>query len=105
MDQFHDLYDIPLVIIETTSGESFTANKRGTIRIAIISDSLFDLPDIPIMLIDVIYVDTYNTHAYTLVPGIAKWALRSRILMAGTYMRGILFNLNVLMFSFLVILR
>ena len=44
-------------------------------------------------------------HACTLVPRIAEWALKSQIPMAGTYMHGILFTPNVLMFAFLVTLR
>ena len=53
---FHNLYDILPVTDETVSGESFTINKRGMIRIVIISDPSFDLPDVPITLMDVIYV-------------------------------------------------
>ena len=50
-------------------------------------------------------INTHYTHAYTLVPRIAKQALKSWIPVADTYMHGILLNPNVLMFAFLVTLR
>ena len=34
------------VIIKIASGESFTANKRGSIKIAIVSNPTFDLADV-----------------------------------------------------------
>ena len=51
------------------------------------------------------YVDTHYMHTYTLVSGITEQVLKSQITVAGTYMCGILFNPNVLMFTFLVTLR
>ena len=46
LDLFHDLYNIPLVINETASRESFTTNQRGMSKIAIVSDPMFNLADI-----------------------------------------------------------
>ena len=37
------------------SSESFTATQRGSIRTRIVSDPIYDLPDLPVTLIDVIY--------------------------------------------------
>ena len=56
LELFQSLNDIPPVTIETASGDSFTANQRGTIRIAIVSDPSLELLDVPITLTDVIYV-------------------------------------------------
>jgi hypothetical protein len=42
-------------VLTIANGESIIANQRGTIRIKIASDPRWDLPDIPIMLTDVIY--------------------------------------------------
>ena len=52
---FISMYDIKPITIETASGESFTANQRGSIRMRIVSDPTHDLPDLPVTLIDVIY--------------------------------------------------
>ena len=53
---FLTMEDVPLVQIECASCDTFTANQKGTINISITSDPTFDLPDIPIMLTNVIYV-------------------------------------------------
>ena len=37
------------------SSESFTATQHGSIRMRIVSDPIYDLPDLPVTLIDVIY--------------------------------------------------
>ena len=52
---FHTISDIPPITTETASGESFTANQRGTICTNIVSDPSLELPDVPIHLTDVIY--------------------------------------------------
>jgi Pol polyprotein, beta-barrel domain len=52
---FLSMHDIAPVRIDIANGESITANQRGTIGIKIASDPQWDLPDIPIMLTDVIY--------------------------------------------------
>ena len=49
------MYNIKPITIETASGESFTAMQHGSIRMRIISDLTYDLPDLPVTLIDVIY--------------------------------------------------
>ena len=53
---FKSIHSIPPLIIETASGDSFTATQRGTIHITICSDPAIDLPNLPITLLDVIYV-------------------------------------------------
>ena len=55
LELFQSLNDIPPVTIETASRDSFTANQRGTICIAIVSDPSLELPDVPITLTNVIY--------------------------------------------------
>lgn len=51
-DLFESMYVVPTITIETASGKSFTANKRGTIKIMIQS---YDMDDIDIMLQEVMY--------------------------------------------------
>ena len=53
MNLFQSLYVVPPIIIETASGESFTSNQRGNIRIKIKSD---DLDDVSVTLLEVVYV-------------------------------------------------
>ena len=53
---FLTMEDIPPVQIECISGDTFTANQKGTINISITSDPTFSLPDVPITLTNVIYV-------------------------------------------------
>ena len=52
---FISIYDINPITIEMASSESFTATQRGSIRMRIVSDPIYDLPDLPVTLIDVIY--------------------------------------------------
>ena len=52
---FQSLNDIPPITIETASGDSFTANQLSTICIKIIPDPSYWLPNVPIMLTDIIY--------------------------------------------------
>ena len=59
---FKDLQETSPITIQTASGEVFTANQRGTIRIRIVSTPDFNLPDIPITLTDVIYVPKLKTN-------------------------------------------
>ena len=56
LELFQSLNDSPPVTIETASGDSFTANQRGMIHIAIVSDPSLELLDVPITLTNVIYV-------------------------------------------------
>ena len=53
---FHTIERINPVTIKTASGESFTANQCGTVRIVINSDTRFRLPNVPVTLLDVIYI-------------------------------------------------
>ena len=53
---FHTIEQIDPITIETASGESLTANQRGTVRIIIASKTHFQLPSIHISLLNVIYV-------------------------------------------------
>ena len=46
---------MPPITIETASGDSFTANQRGTIQIEITSDPIHNLPKVSITLTNVIY--------------------------------------------------
>ena len=52
---FISLYNIDPITIETASSKSFIATQRGSIRMRIVSDPIYDLPDLPVTLIDVIY--------------------------------------------------
>ena len=53
---FLTMEDIAPIQIECASGDTFTANQKGTINISITSDPTFSLPDVPITLTNVIYV-------------------------------------------------
>jgi Reverse transcriptase (RNA-dependent DNA polymerase)/gag-polypeptide of LTR copia-type/Pol polyprotein, beta-barrel domain len=53
---FESIEDISPIIIETASGDAFEANKRGTVRITLRSEPSSDLEDMPITLLNVIYV-------------------------------------------------
>ena len=53
---FQELCPVEPVSIEIASGESFISSERGTINITIHSDPQYHLPDLPIMLQEVIYV-------------------------------------------------
>jgi transposase InsO family protein len=62
LDLFETIDDIPPITIETASGDAFRATKRGTIDITIRSDMSSGLKDIPITLMDVIYVPKLNAN-------------------------------------------
>jgi len=62
IDLFESIYDIQTVTIETASGDAFTANQRGTVRITIFSDPTTQLPDLPITLLEVIYAPKLNAN-------------------------------------------
>ena len=49
------MYDIKPITIEMASGESFTAMQHSSIRMRIVSDPTYDLTDLPVTLINVIY--------------------------------------------------
>lgn len=53
---FLTLETIPLVSIKCASGDTFTANQKGTINISITSDPIYGLPDMPVTLMNIIYV-------------------------------------------------
>ena len=53
------MYTAPTLTIETASGDSFTANKRGIINIVIRSD---DVDDLPVTLQEVVYVLKLNVN-------------------------------------------
>ena len=53
---FLTMEDIAPIQIECASGDTFTANQKGTINISITSDPTFGLPDILITLTNVIYM-------------------------------------------------
>ena len=55
-DLFESIEDIPPITIETASGDTFKANKRGIVNIAIRSDPSSDLADMQVTLMNVIYV-------------------------------------------------
>jgi hypothetical protein len=60
---FESIYMIPPVTIQTANGDSFTANQKGMIRLTIHSESLhMKVPDLPITLVDVIYVPNLNAN-------------------------------------------
>jgi Pol polyprotein, beta-barrel domain len=59
---FHSMHDIAPVKIDIVSGEYFTANQRGTIRIKIASNPRWEVPDIPIMLTDIILLVCERRH-------------------------------------------
>ena len=60
---FESIYSIPPVTIQTTNGDSFTANQKGTIKLTIRSENLhMRVSDLPITLIDVIYVPHLNAN-------------------------------------------
>jgi Pol polyprotein, beta-barrel domain len=50
---FESMHEVPMITIETASGESFTADKRGTIKITI---RLEDMDDVALTLQEVVYV-------------------------------------------------
>ena len=62
VDLFECLYPIHPITIETSSGDVFTAKERGTINIVIYSDPSTSLPDLPITLLNVIYVLKLNAN-------------------------------------------
>ena len=53
---FQELHPVEPISIETASGQSFISNEKGTINITMYSDPQYYLPDLPIMLQEVIYV-------------------------------------------------
>ena len=57
---FENLHSVAPVYIKTSSGEAFTATQQGTISITIHSDSAYNLPDVAITLLNVIYVPKLN---------------------------------------------
>jgi gag-polypeptide of LTR copia-type/Pol polyprotein, beta-barrel domain len=60
IDLFDSIEDISPIIVETASGGTFTANKRGTVRITLRSEPSSGLDNIPITLLNVIYVPRVN---------------------------------------------
>ena len=50
------------IFIETASRDSFVANKKGMVHIMLHSHPSHQLPDVPIMLTDVIYVPNLNAN-------------------------------------------
>ena len=62
IDLFNNLHSVTPITIETASGESFTADQQGTICITLCSNSIHNLPNIPITLLDVIYVPKLNVN-------------------------------------------
>ena len=63
IELFSSIVDIPPVSILSANGESFLANQKGTILLTIQS-SMPDanIPDMPIMLVNVIYVPKLNAN-------------------------------------------
>ena len=61
-DLFKSLHSVTPVSIETLSGEAFTTTQQGTISITICSDPTYNLPDVAITLLDVIYVPKLNVN-------------------------------------------
>ena len=59
---FFDMITIVPVTIQTASGDSFTADQSGSIRIKIKSDPSLELPDLHITLTDVIYVPSLHAN-------------------------------------------
>ena len=64
---FSNMIKIALVTIQTASGNSFTADQSGTIHIKVMSNPPNDLPDVHIMVTNVIY--TPKLHANLLSVG------------------------------------
>ena len=62
IDLFEKISDIPPINIETASGDAFKATKRGTIHMTIRSEPSSKLDDVPITLMDVIYVPRLNVN-------------------------------------------
>ena len=62
IDLFSNLHSVTPITIETASGEAFTVNQRGTICITLCSDPMHNLSNIPIILLDVIYVPKLNVN-------------------------------------------
>jgi hypothetical protein len=61
-DLFDEIYQIPKIKIETSSGESFTANQKGTVQIKIQSCAYMHLPDLILTLENVIFVLKLNAN-------------------------------------------
>ena len=59
---FFDMVTIAPVTIQTASGDSFTADQSGSIRIKIKSDPPLELPDLHITLTNVIYVPSLRAN-------------------------------------------
>ena len=63
IELFDSIVDIPPISILSANGESFTANKKGTILLTIYSDMPgANIPNMPITLINVIYVPKLNAN-------------------------------------------
>ena len=62
IDLFSNLHSVTPITIKTASGEAFTANQRGTICITLCSDPMHNLSNIPITLLDVIYIPKLNVN-------------------------------------------
>jgi hypothetical protein len=65
VDLFDSLRTVIPISIETASGEAFTANQRGTVHITLCSDVSFQLPHLPITLLDVIYAPKLNANLWS----------------------------------------
>ena len=59
---FEQLHMVPAIFIETASGDSCIANKKGMVHIMLCSHLSHQLPDVPIMLTDVIYLLNLNAN-------------------------------------------
>jgi len=59
---FMAIHEVPPISIDTASGESFTARYRGTVCITLQSDPSLNIPDLPLKLVEVIYVPNLNAN-------------------------------------------
>ena len=59
-DLFENLHSVAPVSIEISSGDAFTTTQQGTISITIRLDLMYNLPDVAITLLDVIYIPKLN---------------------------------------------
>ena len=63
---FETIHVIPPITIQTANGDSFTANQQGTIKLTIQTNyKHFEVPDLPITLMNVIYVPKLNANLFS----------------------------------------
>ena len=55
-DLFVSIQSVLPILIETANGKSFTASKKGTVHISLQSNISNMLPNLPITLLDMIYI-------------------------------------------------